>query len=361
LYSLQKTMHGFLFELPVKGMANVKRVKFYWKGVGMAKLVTNRDRVATGIQGLDSILNGGLPQGRIYLVHGGPGTGKTTTSFHFLRSGALAGERVLYVSLLQTRNEISEILKSHGWTLKGIEMLELPEEVQKTAITEQTLFSPAEVELDEVTDNIIRAVEEYKPQRLALDSVSELSVLVDSSYQLRRQLLKLKRALNRHNCTAVFTAGETKEEDITSIQTIVHGVIALQQHAPTYGSPRRRLMVTKMRGMNYVGGYHDFRIHTGGLEVYPRIRTYAKTSKKKLRKVASGNSEIDTLLGGGLQEGTSCLIVGTTGAGKSTFAALYVEAAAQRNKKSVIFCFDEHIQTFLHRCNGLGMKMPQFF
>lgn len=326
----------------------------------MAKSVITRNRVATGIQGLDSILNGGLPQGRIYLVHGGPGTGKTTTSFHFLRSGALAGERVLYVSLLQTRNEISEILKSHGWSLKGIEMLELPEDVQKNVTSEQTLFSPSDVELDEVTDSIIRVVDEYKPQRLALDSVSELSVLVDSSYQLRRQLLKLKRALSRQKCTAIFTAGETKEEDITSIQTIVHGVIALQQHAPVYGPPRRRLMVTKMRGMEYVGGYHDFRIHTGGLDVYPRIRVQTKPLKKKPQKVASGNHEIDTLLGGGLEEGTSCLIVGTTGAGKSTLSALYVEAAAKRKEKSVIFCFDEHQQTFLHRCKGLGMKMPQF-
>jgi circadian clock protein KaiC len=144
----------------------------------MAKQVINRNRVATGIQGLDSILNGGLPKGHIYLVHGGPGTGKTTTSFHFLRSGALAGERVLYISLLQTRDEISEILKSHDWSLEGIEMPELPDKIKKTAITEQTLFSPAEVELDEVTDSIIRAIDEYKPQRLALDSVSELSVLV---------------------------------------------------------------------------------------------------------------------------------------------------------------------------------------
>jgi len=326
----------------------------------MAKKIIDRKRVATGIQGLDSILNGGLPKGRIYLVHGGPGTGKTTTSFHFLRSGALAGERVLYISLLQTRDEINENLKSHGWSLEGIEMLELPEKVQKSATSEQTLFSQSDVELDEVKNSIIRAVDEYKPQRLALDSVSELAVLVDSSYQLRRQLLKLKRALSRHKCTTIFTAGETKEEDITSIQTIVHGVISLQQHAPVYGPPRRRLIVTKMRGMMYVGGYHDFRIHTGGLDVYPRIRMQTEPPKKKTRKVASGNHEIDKLLGGGLEEGTSCLIIGTTGAGKSTLATLYVEASAKRKDKSVIFCFDEHNRTFLNRCKGLGMKMPQY-
>jgi len=326
----------------------------------MAKPIINRKRAETGIQGLDAILNGGLPKGRIYLVHGGPGTGKTTTSFHFLRNGALTGERVLYISLLQTKDEISEILKSHGWSFDGIEMLELSEGVQKTAASEQTLFSPSEVELDEVTDSIIRALDEYKPQRMALDSVSELSVLVDSSYQLRRQLLKLKRALSRQKCTAIFTAGETKEEDITSIQTIVHGVISLQQHAPVYGPPRRRLMVTKMRGMMYVGGYHDFRINTGGLDVYPRIRMQSALSKKKPRKVASGNREIDTLLGGGLEEGTSCLIIGTTGAGKSTLSALYAETAAKRKEKSVIFCFDEHKKTFLIRCKGLGMKMPQY-
>lgn len=326
----------------------------------MAKSTKTRARVETGIPGLDAILYGGLPQGRICLIHGGPGSGKTTTSFHFLRNGASAGEKVLYVSLLQTREEIDDIFKSHGWSFEGIDVLELPESVKKDALSEQTLFSPADVELDEVTNSIIKAVKQYKPQRLALDSVSELAVLVDSSYQLRRQLLKLKRALNRHNCTAILTAGETKEEDITSMQTIVHGVIELQQRAPAYGPPRRRLLVTKIRGMEYVGGYHDFRIQTGGLSVYPRIRMLTEPPKRKPRKIASGKDEIDMVFGGGLEEGTSCLVVGTTGAGKSTLSALYVEAAAQRKDRSIVLCFDEHKQTFLNRCKGLGMKMPQF-
>jgi circadian clock protein KaiC len=326
----------------------------------MVKPENKHARTSTGIRGLDSILNGGLPEGRVFLVQGGPGTGKTTTSFHFLRAGAATGERVLYVSLLQTRDEISDILKSHGWSLDGIDMLELPENLQEIATSEQTVFSPADVELDEVTDSIIKAVEEYKPQRLVLDSVSELSVLVDSFYQLRRQLLKLKRALGRHKCTSILTAGETRERDNRSIQTIVHGVIMLEQRAPAYGPPRRRLQVTKMRGMEYVGGYHDFRIRTGGLYVYPRVRMLTEPPKRKPQKIASGNEEIDALLGGGLEEGTSCLIVGTTGSGKSTLSSLYVEAAAQRKDGSMVLCFDEHKQTFLNRSRGLGMKMPQY-
>jgi len=326
----------------------------------MVKPENKHARASTGIRGLDSILNGGLPEGRIFLVQGGPGTGKTTTSFHFLRAGAAAGEKVLYISLLQTRAEISDILKSHGWSLEGIDMLELPESLQEIATSEQTVFSPADVELDEVTDSIIKAIEEYKPQRLVLDSVSELSVLVDSFYQLRRQLLKLKRALSKHKCTSILTAGEAREQDNKSIQTIVHGVIMLHQHAPAYGPPRRRLLVTKMRGMVYIGGYHDFRIHTGGLHVYPRVKMLTEPPKRKPQKIASGNEEIDTLLGGGLEEGTSCLIVGTTGAGKSTLAGLYVEAAAKRKDCSMVLCFDEHRQTFLNRCRGLSMKMPQY-
>ena len=321
----------------------------------MAEHKTKRTR--TGVKGLDEILDGGVSKKRITLVHGGPGTGKTTLGFHFLMEGVRAGERVLYVTLLQSRPEISEILAAHGWSLEGIELLELPEHIQQASTEEQTLFSTADVELHEVTDAISEMIESYRPERMVLDSVSEMSVLVDNSYQLRRHLLKLKRTLAQLGCTTLFITGDSAQEDLSPVQTLVHGVIALEMVSPEYGNPRRRLEVTKMRGMEYQGGYHDFRIRTGGLDVYPRLRVPQDHTRSSWNLVASGNEELDSLLGGGLEEGTACLITGTTGSGKSTLSSLYVQAAAERGEKSVIFCFDERRDTFIRRSEMLGLPI----
>ena len=218
-------------------------------------------RMSTGLLGLDHVLRGGLPVGHVYLVHGGPGSGKTTLSLQFLREGVANGERTLYVSLLQTANELDDVLASHGWNRDGIELLEFPEVIRERSIEEQTLFTTAEVELHAASDAILGAISRVRPQRMVLDSVGELAVLVEGSYSLRRQLLKLKMALDRIGCTALFTYGQG-ETDLQALQTLVHGVIRLEQHTPEFGSPHRRLLVSKMRGMSYLGGYHDFRIRT---------------------------------------------------------------------------------------------------
>ncbi len=323
----------------------------------MAEALSGTERVGMGVDGLNHILKGGLPKDMVYLVHGGPGTGKTTLGFHFLREGVRMGERVLYASLLQTRPELEAILTSHGWSLEGVDLLELPENIRRTSVEEQTLFSTADIELHEVHNTILEAIEKHKPQRLVFDSITELGILVDSPYQLRRQLLKLKQHVNRLGCTTLFTASESNAVDLESLQTVVHGVIELGIHRPGYGEPRRWLDPTKMRGMDFIGGRHDFRILTGGLEVYPRIEVSHTERQAQWGVISSGNPKLDTLFGGGLEEGTACLITGTTGAGKSTLAGLYADAAAKRGDRSVIFCFDERRQTFLRRASGLGMDM----
>ncbi len=318
------------------------------------------DRISSGIPGLDQILLGGLPKERVYLVHGGPGAGKTTLGFQFLLEGVRQRERVLYVSLLQTRSELESILGSHGWSLEGIDLVGLPEEVLESSAQEQTLFSTVDVELHEVTDFIVDAIERYKPDRLFFDSLSELAVLVDSAYQLRRHALRLKRQTQKFNCTTLFAVIESVTDDVHSIQTIVNGVIRLGMQESVDGPPRRWLNVTKMRGVNHHGGKHDFRICTGGVEVYPRTEVAVEKTDVGWEKITSGNQELDALFGGGLEEGTACLLSGTTGAGKSTLAALYVEAAAKRGDRSIIFCFDERRQTFLRRTAGIGLEIQKY-
>lgn len=314
--------------------------------------------VGTGVPGLDHILGGGLPNGMVYLVHGGPGTGKTTLGFQFLFEGVRSRQRVLFASLLQRRRELEKIIASHGWSLDGIDLLDLPASIRRTSTDEQTMFSPGEVELQEVTDTIIEAIEKHRPQRLIFDSITELAVLVDSPHQLRRQMLKFKERLDEIGCTSLFTANDSMAVDLPSLQTAVHGVIELGIERPAYGLPRRWLETTKMRGLAYHGGRHDFSLQTGGIIVYSALEIPSDVQEPPLWSVvSSGNKELDMLFGGGLEEGTACLIAGTTGAGKSTLASIYVQAAAERDERSIIFCFDERRQTFIRRSEKLGLDI----
>ena len=314
------------------------------------------ERAATGIRGLDRILRGGFPRERTCLVYGAAGTGKTTLGFQFLLEGAQAGEKVLYITLLQNRSEIEDIAESHGWSLDNVNILELPSEVRDGEATKQTVFSPADVELNEAVDAIIAGIKEHKPQRLVLDSVSELSVLVNSRYQLRRQVLRLKELLSATKCTALFTAGDL-EEKLISLKTLVHGVVSLRMYSPPYGMAQRRLEILKMRGMNYSSGQHDCRIYTGGLQVFPRLELEPAVPTRERQVVSSGVKGLDSLVGGGLEAGTSCLITGTTGAGKSTVASLYVNSATEAQNYSVVFCFDECRETFLRRSARLEIPI----
>lgn len=312
---------------------------------------------STGIPGLDHILFGGLPAGMTYLLHGKSGTGKTTLGLQFLIEGVRRGQRVLFASLLQRRRELEKMLASHGWSLDGIDLLDLPESIRQMATEEQTLFSPGEIELQEVAEAITGSIERHRPQRVLFDSITELAMLVDNTYQLRRQMLKFKERLDENACTALFTANEIIAVDLPSLQTAVHGVIELGIDRSDYGPLRRWLEVIKVRGLEFICGRHDFRLRTGGIEVYPRLEIPGDVQAPLWSTVSSGNKELDMLFGGGLEEGTACLIMGTTGAGKSTLASIYAQAAAERGERSIIFCFDERRQTFIHRSEGLGLDI----
>lgn len=314
---------------------------------------------ATGVHGLDTILDGGLPQGRVYLLEGKPGSGKTTLGIQFLLQGLLEGERVMLVSLIETREELVQMARSHGWRLEGIHLLELPQSLKESAAAVQTVFPPGDIEFGEAADAVIAAVEAYKPQRLLLDSISQLAMLTDSRQQMRGSILKLREVIHRLGCTAILTSSEFELQDI-ELDTIVHGTIALGMKIPAYGRVRRELVVKKLRGHLYITGKHNYRIRTGGLEVYswPTVRENAAIEHWQV--MPSGIQGLDDLLGGGLEEGTTCLVTGSTGAGKSTLGSLYVQAAARRNERSVIFCFDERKDTFLRRSASLNLEMPKY-
>src|SRR5918995_215612 len=227
---------------------------------------------ATGVAGLDDILNGGLTPNRLYLLEGMPGSGKTTLAFQFLMEGVRRGEAVLYVTLSETQEEIRAVAESHGWSLKGIAIRELvPSEESLEPGEQYTVFHPSEVELSDTTKKIVDDVENLKPSRIVFDSLSELRLLAGNPLRYRRQILALKQFFAGRQCTVMLLDDLTSTDRDLQVQSIAHGVILLDQLNPEYGGERRRLRVVKLRGVKFRGGFHDYKIVRGGLRVYPRL------------------------------------------------------------------------------------------
>ena len=314
---------------------------------------------ATGIAGLDDILRGGLPRDRVYLVQGDPGAGKTTLGLQFLLEGVRVGEVPMYISLSESRDEVNAVARSHGWTLDGIHVFEMQLGQQEySEAAENTLFEPSEVELREVMQRLLSEIDRVKPTRVVFDSLSELRLLAHHPLRYRRQILQLKQFFSGRHSTVLFLDDRTGPEEDRQLQSVVHGVLMLEMLANEYGNERRRLRVVKLRGLAPRGGYHDFAIRKGGLEVFPRLVAgeYPPRAMDPMT-LPSGVRELDALLGGGVDRGTATLILGPAGSGKSSLALKYALSAAQRGEHVEVFAFDERIQTLRVRCRGLGMDL----
>ncbi|MET0654842.1 MAG: ATPase domain-containing protein [Pseudoxanthomonas sp.] len=315
-------------------------------------------RISTGNKGLDDILGGGLDANRMYLYEGMPGSGKTTLALEFLLEGARQGEKVLYITLSETERELSLVARRHGWDLDGVDVFELvPPETTLDPGREITVLHPVEVELGETTNLILERVSELNPTRVVIDSLSELRLLAQSSLRYRRQVLALKHFFASRRCTVVLLDDMTSQLNDLQLHSISHGVVLLEQLAIEYGAERRRLRVIKMRGISFRGGFHDLTIRKGGLEIYPRLVAAEHHSEFQGEQVTSGNGELDYLLGGGLERGTSALLIGAAGVGKSSMALSYAMAAAQRGEHCVLFAFDEGRSTIAARARALGIEL----
>ncbi len=316
-------------------------------------------RAATGVAGLDDILGGGLARNRLHLLEGSPGTGKTTIALQFLLAGAEAGEAGMYISLAETEQELRDGARSHGWTIgPKVEVFELvPPESVLDPEQHQSLLYSSDLELGETVKRIFDAIERLKPKRIVIDSLSEIRLLAQGSLRYRRQVLALKHYFAQNNSTVIMLDDLTTEGMDRAVHSIAHSVIHLDQLAPVYGGERRRLRVVKCRGQNFRSGYHDFIIRTGGIDVFPRLVAAQHRTGFAGKLLQSGIPEIDHLLGGGVSTGSSTVLVGPAGTGKSLLSLHYLAAAVGRGERGALFVFDEELGLLISRAKGLGIDL----
>lgn len=319
---------------------------------------TIRNDAAFGIPGLDDILAGGLERDRLFLLEGNPRTGKTTAAMRFLMTGVEQGEGCLYITLSETEEELRATARSHGWSLDGVQLFELaPPENLLDEEQQQSLLYSSDLELGETTRIILEAVEKAQPHRVVIDSLSEIRLLAQGSLRYRRQVLALKHYFARRGVTVLLLDDLTTDTNDKTVHSVTHGVIQLEELLPEYGAERRRVRVMKYRGRRFRGGYHDFTIKTGGLEVYPRIVALEHRTAFDREPMSSGVPELDALLGGGVERGSSALILGPAGTGKSLFSISFLVAALKRGEKAAMFVFDEELGLLFDRLKSVGVDL----
>ncbi|WP_109489497.1 ATPase domain-containing protein [Occallatibacter savannae] len=318
----------------------------------------------TGLRGLDDIIAGGLPSNCFYLIQGDPGSGKTTLALQFLFEGRARGEAVLYITLSEAKDELERVASSHGWSLDGIPLLEFSAiETLLQPESQTTVFHASELELTKVSQLLKQEIAKHRPKRVVFDSLSEFRLLAETPLRYRRQLLNLKHELSRQGTTVLLLDDKMDSNRIGSdphVLSLTHGVIEMEQLSPDYGKSRRRLRVMKMRGVRFTEGYHDYIIDTGGIQVFPRLVASEHHTTFKRESVSSGCPPLDALLSGGLDRGTTTLIMGPAGTGKSTLALQYARSMAERGEKSLLFTFDETRATTLARAEALAMGLDHY-
>ena len=317
-------------------------------------------RCSTGIDGLDNILGGGLPCYSLYSIQGAPGSGKTTFALQFLLEGIKDKQKTLYITFSETKKELARVAHSHGWNINDVSIMDLSSlEEQLNPDSQNTLFHPSEVELNQVFTLILNKIDEVSPQRIVFDSVSEMRLLAETPLRYRRQILSLKQALADRDITVLFLDDLTIANQDLQIHSIAHGVIHLSQVEHEFGAEKRKMKVIKLRGVDFIGGQHDMEIQTGGIKVFPRMISGQHSKESAVGFLESGNKELDQMLGGGLDRGTASLFIGPAGTGKSNLIMRYALSAISKSEKVAYFCFDETIANLKKRCLGLNIDLDE--
>jgi circadian clock protein KaiC len=320
---------------------------------------------STGVGGLDSVLQGGLPREEMHMAQGVAGTGKTTLALQFLGEGVRAGERCVYLTLSQSKLHLQRIARSHGWTLDGMTVHELsPGTVAERVASRQTVLPTVELELEAVFKDLEEVVGRVKPQRAVIDSITILQMLAGSVQRYHREVVTLRQLFVERNCTVLALADHPAGAEAGQPPEIIFHplcgvVIDLSQKPRPYGDVRRQLRIIKARAVPNGGGVHDLKILSHGMEVYPRLSAYSIPEYDEFALAPSGVRELDSALGGGFEHGTASLIVGPSGAGKSTLATVFATAAAGRGERGAIYLFDERPETYKARADGIGVPLRE--
>jgi circadian clock protein KaiC len=330
------------------------------KGGGRRRDRNRGERVSTAVDGLDEILGGGLTANRVYLLEGTPGTGKTTFALRFLIAGAERAEAGLYVTLSESTEELQAVVESHGWSLDGIEVFELADDGARDPDAEQSILYPSEVELGETVRALTAQVERLSPARVVFDSLSEMRLLAQDPLRYRRQVLALKQFFSTRSCTVLLIDDKTSEPGDLQLHSISHGVISLEQAIQEFGTESRRLRVVKMRGQKFQGGLHDFVLDTGRIAVFPRLVASRHRHQVAHAQVGTGSAQLDQMLGGGVSRGTSTLLIGPSGVGKTTTVVHCMHAALERGERATYYLFDEGLSTLFLRSRRLGMDIEPY-
>jgi circadian clock protein KaiC len=315
----------------------------------------------TGIAGLDEVLRGGLERSRTFLLEGQPGTGKTTIALQFLVDGARAGERCLYITLSETEDELRSAAASHDFSLEGVHVYELiPPENLLDENQQQSLLYSSDLELSETAKRIFEIFEDVRPERVVLDSLSEIRLLAQSSLRYRRQILALKHYFAQSRATVLMLDDLTSDVNDKTVNSIAHGVVRLEELAPEYGAERRRLRVIKYRGRRYRGGFHDFAIETGGVRVFTRLVSAEHKGGFAREALSTSSPQLNALLGGGIDRGSSVLMLGPAGTGKSLLCLTFIKTAIERGESAAMFVFDEELQLLIQRASALGIDLQGY-
>lgn len=315
-------------------------------------------RIDTGVAGLNDILADGLPAGQMYLIEGEPGTGKTTLAMQFILAGTHAGEKGLYITLSESKSELEGSARSHGWNIEDIPIAEfIPAEASLSPEQQYTVFHPSEVELAETVQKLTELIEREKPDRLVIDSLSELRLLAADTMRYRRQLLALKHFFLGRDTTVLLLDDRSAEGSDMQLQSIAHGVVRLEKIPRSYGVTRRQVEVIKLRGSSYREGFHDYTIARGGLVIYPRLVASEHDAPFDGERIKSDLPKLDQMFGGGINRGSSTLLIGPSGSGKSTIAMIFAYASAKRGDRAIVYAFDEVLRTAQDRLEGLGMPV----
>ena len=314
--------------------------------------MTDHSRVATGIEGLDTILGGGLLERQNVLVRGPPGAGKTVFSLHFLAAAA-TDEATLYINLGEPTTYVERTADHFELDPDRLTFLELaPTEERFDEGETYTLFSSAEVEQPSFVAEVRTTVEELQPERVVIDPITEFRYLTADDHQFRTQILGLLDFLRAARATVLLTSQADADLSDTDLRFMTDVVIDLTRTADA-----RTIDVPKFRGPSVERGPHTYAISESGVDVWPRLLPTGHEADFPAETIPSGVPELDQLLDGGLSRGTVTFFSGPTGAGKTTTSLQFIKENAGRGKRALVLSFEESRRTMLTRSAALNIGL----